>query len=154
MSFGSACRARDVSMDAFARITRAATAVLAASLVLAACNSSAGPTSATVRLTAASNGKTETLHPNDALVVTLDSNITTGFRWEISRKPDANVLKLEGSEYVAPSTSPGVVGAGGQEVWRFRAASEGTTTFELTYRRASGETSGEPFTITVRVAST
>jgi inhibitor of cysteine peptidase len=128
--------------------------LLAASLVLVACDSSPEPTSTTVNLTAADNGTTRTLHPTDALVVTLDSNVTTGFRWELSGRPDTNVMSLEGSEYLAPSTSPGVVGAGGQEVWRFRAVGEGTTTLELTYQRASGETSGQPFTITVRVTPT
>lgn len=131
--------------------TRVVAALLAAALLFAACRSSTGPTSTTVNLTAADNGKTQTLHPTDVLVVTLDSNVTTGFRWELLGKPDANVLKLQSSEYIAPSTSPGVVGAGGQELWRFRAVGEGTTTFELTYGRASGETSGQPFTITVRV---
>jgi predicted secreted protein len=134
--------------------SRVAVLLLAASLVFVACNSSTEPTSTTVNLTAADNGTTRTLHPTDVLVVTLDSNVTTGFRWEITGEPDPNVLSLEGSEYIAPSTSPGVVGAGGREVWRFRAASEGTTTFELTYQRASGETSGRPFTITVHVTAT
>lgn len=140
-------------MRPIAKTTRVAAAVVAATLILAACNTSAGPSPATVHLTAADNGKPQILHPGDVLVVTLDSNATTGFRWQLSGKPAANVLKLDGSEYVAPSTSPGMVGAGGQEVWRFRAAGEGTTTFELNYMRASGETSGRPFTVTVRVSS-
>lgn len=128
--------------------------LLVGSFAFVACDSSTQPTSTTVNLTTADSGTTRTLHPTDALVVTLDSNVTTGFRWELSGRPDTNVMSLEGSEYLAPSTSPGVVGAGGQEVWRFRAVGEGTTTLELTYQRASGETSGQPFTITVRVTPT
>ena len=72
--------------------------LLSASLVLVACNSSTEPTPATVNVKAADNGKARTLRPTDVLVVTLDSNVTTGFRWELSGRPDANVLSLEGSE--------------------------------------------------------
>jgi predicted secreted protein len=138
-------------MKAVAAWTRVIVALLAAAVVFAACTSSTPQRSTTVKLTASDNGTVQTLHPTDVLVVTLDSNVTTGFRWELSGKPDASVLKLQSSEYVAPSESPGVVGAGGQEVWRFHAVGEGTATFELTYRRSSGETSGQPFTITVNV---
>jgi Predicted secreted protein len=145
---------RGLKMTADVVPSPVAAALLIACLVLVACDSSTGPTPITMNLTAADNGKNLTMHPADVLVITLDSNVTTGFRWELSSRPVAKVLSLEDSRYVVPSTSPGVVGAGGQEVWRFRAVGEGTTTLELTYQRASGETSGRPFSITVRVTPT
>jgi predicted secreted protein len=64
--------------------------------------------------------------------------------------PAGEVLELVGSEYVDPETD--LVGAGGEEIWRFRARAEGTTSFALTYMRSfSGETAGEPFDLTVLV---
>lgn len=121
-------------------------------LALPACASDggAGEDLRTVELTGQDAGRTLSVRPGDEIVVTLDSNPTTGFAWELTTEPVAEILELLGSEYVGPETA--LVGAGGQEVWRFRAAAEGTTDLELTYLRSfSGETAGEPFGLTVLV---
>jgi predicted secreted protein len=68
-----------------------------------------------------------------------------------AREEPSSLTRFAGSDYVTPDTT--LVGAGGQEVWRFRAAAEGTSSLELTYQRASGETAGEPFQITVEVTA-
>lgn len=109
----------------------------------------------TVNLEASDSGRTVSLRPSDTLVVTLESNASTGFAWALTGKPDAAILELASSDYVAPTATatPMLVGAPGEEVWRFRANGEGSTSLELTYRRASGETAGTPFTVTVQVAS-
>lgn len=123
-----------------------------ATLALPACGSDTGSDGdpRMVELTAEDAGSTVSVRPDDEIVVTLDSNATTGFAWELTAEPAAEILEFIGSEYVDPET--GLVGAGGQEVWRFRAAAEGTTSFELTYLRSfSGETAGEPFDLTVVV---
>jgi predicted secreted protein len=56
---------------------------------------------------------------------------------------------LVDSRYVEPES--GLLGAGGTEVWSFRAAEGGTTRLELVYARSSGETAGEPFVLAVEV---
>ena len=74
-----------------------------------------------------------------------------GFAWTLAREPDPSVLELVDSTYVGPETE--LVGAGGEEVWTFRAVGEGSTELELSYERSSGETSGEPFSLSVTVAA-
>jgi inhibitor of cysteine peptidase len=132
------------------QITRRAIAVLAvAGLALTACGGNANA-SKTLNLSARDDGRTVQVHTGDEIVVTLDSNASTGFRWVVTRKPDPQILELVGSDYVTPETT--LVGAGGQEVWRFGAVGEGTMSLELAYQRASGQTAGEPFRVTVEVA--
>ena len=97
------------------------------------------------------SGKQIELAPGDSLVVTLDSNPSTGFAWSISAITDEGVINDVGSEFVGADT--GMMGAGGQEVWTFEALDEGTSTIEMQYSR-SWETSVEPagtFNVTVVV---
>ncbi|HBO2654502.1 TPA: protease inhibitor I42 family protein, partial [Pseudomonas aeruginosa] len=69
------------------------------------------------------------------LVLTLPSNPTTGFRWEL-RNPAASVLKRLGPEvYSNSEEDSGLVGSGGESTWRFRVAASGDDRLELVYRR-------------------
>lgn len=65
--------------------------------------------------------------------VTLSSNRTTGYGWQLAMPLDEAVVKLVGSEYEAPVTQK--VGAGGQEVWTFRATGPGKAEISLSYVR-------------------
>jgi predicted secreted protein len=132
-------------------LTRRAIAALSLLLmVLTAACSGAAEAGSSIDLTSADSGRTIRIRPSDELVVSLESNASTGFSWMLDVKPNGDVLALVDSRYVAPETA--LVGAGGTEVWTFRAAGHGTTRFELTYRRSSGETAGPPFVLTVEVA--
>ena len=84
-------------------------------------------------------------------MVSLESNASTGFRWTLADRPDTRVLKLLSSTYVAPKTT--LVGAPGQEVWRFRAIGVGSTSFELRYQRSDAERSGKPLRLAVDVTA-
>lgn len=101
-------------------------------LVLTACG---GGTPGETKLTADANGKTIDLTLNQTLVLTLDSNATTGYKWNLVGEPNAQVVKFISSNYNAPQTNPGVVGAGGTETWKFQAVGVGKTTFKLGYFR-------------------
>ena len=103
-----------------------------------------------VEITAQDAGSTVSLAPDDEVVITLESNLTTGFAWKLVTEPDPAVLELVGSTYVAPDSD--LVGAGGEEVWTFHAVGDGSTELELSYERSSGETAGDPFTLGVDVA--
>ncbi len=118
-------------------------------LALVACDESSPAKS--VELSVKDNGKDVQLRPGDELTVTLESNASTGFRWVLVEKPDPAILELAGSDYIAATTD--LLGAPGEEVWRFEAVESGETILELSYQRASGETSGRPFSISVNVAS-
>lgn len=65
--------------------------------------------------------------------ITLGSNPTTGYRWQLAEPLDESRLKLVGSEYKAPETER--VGAGGREVWTFKAVGAGKTSIALRYVR-------------------
>ena len=97
------------------------------------------------------SGQQVELAPGDSLVVTLDSNATTGFSWSISGISDEDVVDEVSNEYQAPDSE--LMGAGGQEVWTFEATEKGTSTVEMQYSR-SWETGVEPaatFNVTVVV---
>ncbi len=65
--------------------------------------------------------------------ITLRSNPTTGYQWQIAGLSDADIVKLVGSEYKGPEAER--VGAGGEEVWTFQATSQGETAVSLEYVR-------------------
>jgi len=135
-------------MKTLIRPTLAAILSLLTALAASACGNGASA-GRSVTLTAEDNGSTVEVEVSDEIVITLESNITTGFAWTLTTEPDADVLELVDSEYRSPETD--LLGAEGNEVWTFTATGEGTTSLELTYERSSGETAGEPFALTVVV---
>ncbi|MFH1150764.1 MAG: protease inhibitor I42 family protein [Actinomycetota bacterium] len=66
--------------------------------------------------------------------ISLKSNPTTGFQWELAEPLDEKVVTKVSSEY-KPDVSGGssAVGAGGVEVWTFRATGRGDTEIKLKY---------------------
>jgi len=76
-----------------------------------------------------------TLARNQTLVVKLEANVTTGYRWEAVPGFAPVLGELPTPDYFArPSATP-VAGAPGDMTFRFRAESPGTTALELAYRR-------------------
>jgi inhibitor of cysteine peptidase len=74
-----------------------------------------------------------TAEPGKTFTLTLDSNPTTGYRWELANPVDEKHVKLISSEYHRGSTQ--LMGAGGKEIWTFKAAAEGNTKIHLKYVR-------------------
>jgi len=87
-----------------------------------------------------------------SLTVTLGSNQTTGFKWELAEITDESVLEYVDDEYVPPEDT-GVVGAGGKEIWTFKALKKGTTEVSMEYSRPweGGEKAEWTFVLTVVV---
>ena len=86
-----------------------------------------------IELTATDDGASFELVTGQELVIRLESNQTTGFRWIVVEQPDASVLSLISSEYEEPDG--GLVGEGGTEVWTFRAGEAGEGPLGLAYAR-------------------
>ncbi len=104
------------------------TAVL---LSLLAC-SSAVPKELSVDI--ASSGKEITMTAGSTLTVTLESNITTGYSWnENANIGDKAVMQQTDHKYQSPATP--ALGAGGKEVWTFKALKVGKSTISMEYRR-------------------
>ncbi|HHT9131176.1 MAG TPA: protease inhibitor I42 family protein [Candidatus Tripitaka californicus] len=66
-------------------------------------------------------------------IITLESNRTTGYGWQLARPLDGAVLELVGSEYT-PGESK-LIGSGGREIWTFRAVGAGKTPIAFKYIR-------------------
>jgi len=76
------------------------------------------------------------LEQGQILVVTLESNPTTGYSWQqVENQPP--YLEQQGQPEFQSSQAEGppIVGAGGWEVFRFKAISSGKMTLQLVYRR-------------------
>lgn len=69
----------------------------------------------------------------EKIVLTLDSNPTTGYSWELAGPIDDKFIEFLNSEYMAPETK--LVGAGGHEMWTFKALKKGKTTIVMKYVR-------------------
>jgi predicted secreted protein/N-acetylneuraminic acid mutarotase len=99
------------------------------------------PSANTVDVTEADNGGQIELEQDKLLVVTLESNPSTGYQWELVENNDFVLKQFGQKEYKPPETSnPRMVGAGGWEIFRFKAVSTGQTTLEFVYHRAWEDT--------------
>jgi len=106
-----------------------------------------------VQLTEADDGASVQLALDGQLIVALASNPTTGFSWSVSDASDPQLV-LQGEPKFVPagSTTP-VVGAGGTEVFTFKAVDAGTAKLTLEYRRSfeTGVAPEDTFTVTVEI---
>lgn len=93
--------------------------------------------------------------PGDVVRLTLDSNATTGFQWQLVGNTNEAAVTLLDNQYVAPEESEGepLLGAGGREEWAFKAASEGKSELRLEYSQPweGGTKADKTFTLTVVV---
>ena len=99
-----------------------------------------------VRLDEHSASAPITVDRNQTLVVTLEANVTTGYRWETVAGFSSVLTQIGTADYVARSAEEPVAGAPGDMMFRFRAQSRGRTTLEFAYRR--------PFEANVAAAKT
>jgi inhibitor of cysteine peptidase len=96
------------------------------------------------------SGKQVELSVGQSLVVTLESNATTGYSWTLAQNSDESVLNETGHEYIAPQTT--LIGAGGNEEWTFKALKKGNSTISMGYSRPWESTPPvETFDLTVVV---
>lgn len=86
-------------------------------------------------LTNADNGKQITVKAGDTLTLTLESNPTTGYSWQVLEIDHAVLVQDGDPEYKQSSGSEGLVGAGGTETFRFKVVGKGQTSLGLGYMR-------------------
>jgi len=107
-----------------------------------------------VKLDASANGRQVELQKGQTLVITLESNPTTGFRWEVLELEEDILQQMGDPEFkVSDPREPPPPGAGGWETWRFEATNAGQTALKLVYRRPweEGEEPLETFSLQVVV---
>jgi len=73
------------------------------------------------------------VHQGDRFSIKLPSNATTGYSWDFGTPFDAGYLTLLKTDYKNPVTS--LAGAGGTQVWVFKAIQSGSTSIRLEYKR-------------------
>jgi len=131
-------------------------AVVALALSLFACSSE-------VAVSASYDGKEVKVPVDGSLIVTLESNPTTGFKWQYEEEvkdtlhiltgiPDESVLALVGQKFVGPEAGA-PPGTGGEEIWTFKAVGKGTTELSLEYSQPweGGTKAAETFNLTIVV---
>lgn len=89
--------------------------------------------------------------PGETVDVTLKSNPTTGYHWEITSY-DRKIIEPVGEPYyTADPGSEGMIGAGGTETFTFRALAEGETELKMDYLGPDGKPSSTTYDLTVKV---
>lgn len=79
------------------------------------------------------NGASVTLVTGDAIELVLTSNPTTGYSWSAAEVPAC--LEQDGEPEYDSDAPPGMMGAGGEDTWRFVAVEPGVGTLRLEYTR-------------------
>jgi inhibitor of cysteine peptidase len=83
------------------------------------------------------DGSQVELEQGQILVVTLESNPTTGYGWEVAEIQESILEQMGEAEFKPSQTGePPMTGAGGWEIFRFKAISAGQMTLQLVYRRS------------------
>jgi len=96
------------------------------------------PPAESVEVNEDNNGGQFELERGQILVVTLESNPSTGYKWELAEQSMSILLQLAEVEFKSSDTgNPPTVGAGGWEIFRFRAVSAGQMPLLLFYHRSS-----------------
>lgn len=110
-------------------LAKAAFSALFAGLLLGGC---ATPMR---HLSASDNEKQVTVMVGERLRVELPGNRTTGYHWSFRPAPGAVLEPVGEPSYRVEKSSPPRVGAGGTELWEFRAFRPGRQTLQLEYTR-------------------
>ena len=123
-------------------------AIVAISLCLVACSSAPS----LVSVDASYSGQQVEVAVGGSVIVTLESNASTGFEWVLVNIGDETVLKKTANTYEAPEDT-GMVGAPGEEIWTFKALKKGTSTIAMEYSQswAGGTKAAETFDLIVVV---
>ncbi|MCX6959618.1 MAG: protease inhibitor I42 family protein [Verrucomicrobia bacterium] len=92
-------------------------------------------TAAQLDLTEKENGKDLWMDRGDLLVFRLPSNPSTGYSWSVAASKPGLLLQQAEATCEIPKFAKGRVGAGGTEVWSFRAERAGMLTLTFSYAR-------------------
>ena len=87
-----------------------------------------------VELTAADDGRQIELEVGQMLVVTLQANPSTGYRWDWVPS-ETGILQQSGEAGFEEGDTKGLVGAAERQVLRFTTMQAGTAELELVYHR-------------------
>ncbi len=102
--------------------------------ILVAILSSCAPSP--LELTEKDNDSRASVARGQMIIITLESNITTGYTWEVKDVNSALLEQVGEAEYLAPASSATpALGAGGSQVFRFKSKASGPVVLRLVYHR-------------------
>ncbi|MBN1955444.1 MAG: protease inhibitor I42 family protein, partial [Anaerolineae bacterium] len=108
------------------------------------------PNPGEIQLNERDAGRHVTLTGDDVIVLSLDSNLSTGYGWQV-QEMNARVLRQVGQAEWQPTST--LIGAPGKQVFRFVGIGAGQTTLSLVYRRPWEDAPAlETFSIQVEVS--
>lgn len=87
------------------------------------------------KFTDANNGQQISVKQGDVITVTLVSNPTTGYSWQVTEIANSIIIQDGEPEYNQSPGSEGLVGPGGTETFRFKVIGSGEATLSLGYMR-------------------
>ncbi len=123
-------------------------------LLLMSCGTTntGGSTVSKITFTQADKGKTVGVHSGTQIIIDVQENPTTGYRWAIDQNNDA-LLALDSSTYATASS--GGVGGGGTRTFTFTAKQPGTVHLQLKlWREWQGNASvTDRYDVTITVQS-
>lgn len=106
-------------------------------ILLVACTPSSNEQEDVMHIDISQNGSTIHLQPGQELLVSLETNPTTGYSWMVLDPGDDQVITQHGeADYEPLSSDQSIDGAGGTVTYHFLAGSAGSTTLQLGYGRA------------------
>ena len=80
------------------------------------------------------SGEMVAVNAGRRFAIRLRSNPTTGYGWQLAKPLDGKIVAQVTNDYVHAHT--GRIGAGGHEVWIFKAVGQGQTEISLKYVRS------------------
>lgn len=88
----------------------------------------------------------------DRIIVSLCSNPTTGFQWQLKdvSSKSADMIILEDNQYLSPEDSS-AIGASGKEVWTFGVHRKGSANITMAYQQPDGDNSTATWTFNLAV---
>jgi inhibitor of cysteine peptidase len=109
-----------------------ATALLTCAMMMLLAISTASAAARPSIVTEAQNSKTIVIAQNAPLIISLESNLSTGYSWRVSKNDPAIVKFVEQSAFPPMVRMPG---APGHEMFKFKAIATGSDSIELEYVR-------------------
>lgn len=118
------------------KIERKARLIMVAAILLPLLTGCASaPVANHIRLGMADTGKTFNLAKGGTLEIALKGNPTTGYLWSLLSANNAVLRPAGDSTYQRDEAPAGMMGVGGQFVFRFQAVGAGATQLKLGYQR-------------------
>lgn len=80
-----------------------------------------------------------TIQVGQDVTITLESNPSTGYKWELAGQSHKKIVSREGREYKADSQNENMVGAGGTDNWTFKGQKAGEVVLLLKYKKENSD---------------